>query len=161
MDNMPLVALIFQSFPEEILLFTLGTVMFLKKLNWRNILFAAAISATASYFVRDLNIYFGLHTVIGVFVNYLLFYVFILREHFISVVASLFTLGYLLIIENLTTQPIAFYLGFSGLAEVWTNLPIRIVITYPSLFLIAITCYFIYKKQIFNVNLKGQVKKND
>lgn len=158
---MSIAVLIFQSFPEEILLFLLGTVMFLRKIDWKKILLAAAISATASYFVRDSNIYFGLHTVIGVLINYILFYVFILRQHFISIVASLFTLGYLLIIENLTTQPIAFYLGFSGFVEVWPDTLMRIVITYPALFIIAITSYFIYKKQLFNVNSKRQVKEYD
>lgn len=68
MDRMPLVAVIFDSIPESILLFSFGMAIVGEYINLKKILIAAIISAFTMMLVRAYVPIFGLHSIIAILV---------------------------------------------------------------------------------------------
>jgi|AGTN01.1.fsa_nt_gi hypothetical protein len=147
MDNMPLIAVFFQSIPEEMVLFSLASVLLGLKMQWKRIIMAAVISAFAAYFVRHLPIYFGFHYFIGLVVNGMLIYYFFHKNYFYSFCTALIVLGCLFMAENIITRPIIIMLGYIHYQDIWDNTLLRIIIPYPSLIVLCIITWILKVKK--------------
>lgn len=158
MDNMPVIAVFFQSVPEEIVLFSLASVFLGLKMQWKRILTAAVISAFASYLVRHLPISFGFHIVVGVIVNALLIYYFLNRNLFYSFCTSIIVLASLIIAENIIQNPVLMMLGYKSPQEIWNNTFLRVVISYPTIIALAIITGLLHKRK-FSLFGTGKNKK--
>lgn len=154
MDKMPLIALLFQSIPEEIILFSMSSVLLGISLKWKRIVLIAVVSALASYFVRQLPIHFGVHMIIGVLFNSALIYFFLMRNLLLSLIISAIVLSALVIIENITIFPISMAFGLNGLQDIWSHPVLRIVITYPAMAVLGIITWILKKKNYVLFNRK-------
>lgn len=154
MDKMPLVALLLQSIPEEIVLFSLSSVLLGISLKWGRIIPIAIVSALASFYVRQLPIHFGIHMLIGVIINAGLIYLFLRFKLLHSFITSAIVLSALAIIENLTIFPISKALGFNDLKDILSNPVARIFIGYPSLAILIITTWILKKRNYVLFNRK-------
>ncbi|WP_165792135.1 hypothetical protein [Desulfocucumis palustris] len=139
-------------------MFSLASVFLGLKMQWKRIIMAAVISAFASYFVRHLPIYFGMHYFIGLIVNGMLIYYFFHKDFFYSFCTSLIVLGCLFMAENIITYPIIYALGYNGFQEIWDKTLLRIIIAYPSLIVLCIVAWILKVKKY---NIFGQRKSGN
>jgi len=72
MDRIPLVAVILDSIPESIIIFSLGMAIVGEYINFKKILIASIIGAFAMMFVRAYVPIFGLHSIIAIMVLFIL-----------------------------------------------------------------------------------------
>lgn len=151
MDKMPFLAVLLQSFPESILLFSLGCAVWGMKLNFTKIIPAAAISALVSWGIRALPFPFGVHSLIGIVVLTILFLLFFRMPAIEAVVATLFSLGSLLTVEVIVHPFINSIFHIQKFSDVWKDVFLRIVVCYP-LFVLLILLLFLMLK--FDVNIK-------
>lgn len=78
------------SIPESLLMVLIGFQLYNLEVRFRNALAIATISALTSYFVRKLPIFFGLHSLIGIIVLFILCW-FFTRYPFKKVLYSVLT----------------------------------------------------------------------
>ncbi len=165
MDKMPFLAVLLQSFPESILLFSLGCAVWGMKLNFKKIIPAAAISALVSWGIRALPFPFGVHSLIGLILLTIL-YLFIFKMPAIeAVVATFFSLGSLCTIEVIAQPLINIVFNIDKFSEYWNSTYLRIVAFIPVLVLMTLLL-LIMKKFDFNIKkfIKGElrgIKKHD
>lgn len=150
MDKMPFLAVLLQSFPESILLFSLGCAVWGIKLNFKKIIPAAAISALVSWGIRALPFPFGVHTVIGFFVLMSLYAIFFKLQFIKAIVATLFSLGSLVTAEVLMQPIINNIFHFNKFSDAWDSMYLRIVVYLPMLFLMLILLILMIK---FDINI--------
>lgn len=159
MDKMPIVSLIFQSIPESIILFSFGIAIMGEYINFKKILLAATISALISMLVRYVVIYFGFHTIIGVVVIFVLFWKILKLDAWKSIIASLLSLTILILLETFIMQ-FVFDICHTNLHDVLLNDYLRVLVTYPHLFLYGLITWFIYYKKLYII--KGnRIKCNE
>lgn len=157
MDNMPLISLVFQSIPESIILFSFGTAIVGEFINIKKVIIVAIISAFISMFVRELVPYFGLHSIIGVLVIFILFWKLLKLKTWKALIASLLSLIVLILLETFILQAVL-NLNNITLTELLQDNIKRIIYTYPHLTIFALGTWLIYHNNWYLI--KGSRVKN-
>jgi len=119
MDRIPLHAVVFQSIPESIIILCLGLASIGVRPNLRKMLFAAILSAIASWMIRGLPLPFGLHSIFGLLIIIGLLIVFFKPGILKAVVAGLFAISTLLATEIMLVPFVIKAVGLTGFEEVW------------------------------------------
>ena len=148
MDKMPLVAVILNSIPESILLFCFGIAIVGEYINFKKVFIAAVISAFTSLFVREYVPFFGLHTIIGLFVIFILFWKLLNLKAWKAIISSLLSLTILILLDGLILQAIL-NLKHVTLTEMLQDNFKRIIYTYPHLAIFGLITWVIYYKKWF------------
>ena len=148
MDKMPLVAVIFQSIPEEIIMYSFGMAIVGERINIKKVFIAAVITAFTMMFAREYIPYFGLHSVIGIFILFILFWKILGLRAWKALISSLLSLTVLIFLENFILQAI-FYLKHITLTEILQDNFNRVIYTYPHLAIFGLGTWLIYYKKWF------------
>ncbi|MBM7854673.1 ribose/xylose/arabinose/galactoside ABC-type transport system permease subunit [Desulfohalotomaculum tongense] len=149
MDKMPLLAIIFYSVPESYLIFIYGLVIIGEKVDFKRVTTAVLTSVVASYFVRLLPFPFGIHTLIGVIVVFIIFSLVLKVSYKYSLVVTIVSLGTLISLENISLYFIEYKLNIGNLTELWSDTVLRILTGWPHLIIWALIILFLYKKKIY------------
>lgn len=154
MDVMPLVSLVCYSIPEAYLIFAFGLVIIGEKVNFLRILPPALAFAIITYFVRQLQVPFGVHVMIhNVFILGLFILAFRLRfKH--ALLATLLSTGTLLAFENTFLYSIQHIFNLR-LEEIWQNVVLRTLIGWPHLLVWTVITVLLYKYEINLTKFKG------
>jgi hypothetical protein len=148
MDIMPIAAVIFQSIPEEIVLFAFGLAIIGEEIKFKKIFVAAVMLAFTAYFVRVLPFPFGVHTIICALAMIVIFKLAFNIQFLPGIIATLSSFGALLSAENSVGLPILSAIGVHSFQDVWSNTILRIIIAWPHLLLLGAITYFLYVKKI-------------
>ncbi len=148
MDKMPLIAVIFQSIPESIILFSFGLAIVGERINFKKVFIAAVISAFTSMFVRNYVPYFGLHSVIGVLVLFILFWKLFDLKAWKALISSLLSLIILILLETFILQAVL-NLKHITLTEMLQDNLKRVIYFYPHLTIFGLVTWLIYYKKWF------------
>ncbi|MBE3588077.1 MAG: hypothetical protein IMW93_05905 [Thermoanaerobacteraceae bacterium] len=160
MDRMPLLALIFQSIPESVITLTLGLTLMGIDLKWKRIIPAAVLSSLASYFVRELPISYGLHTLIGIGVITLLV-IFFRISLVIALNVALVGIASLALVE-LLYWPLLLLITNQNITAIWHSQTLRILAAVPELVTLSlITGYCIKRKFTLRTPDNKQKKHKD
>lgn len=151
MDKMPFLAVLLQSFPESILLFSLGCAVWGIKLNFKKIIPAAAISALVSWGIRALPFPFGVHTVIGIAIITILFMFVFKLDIMRACVASFFSLGSLGTVEIIFHPLISKVFDISKCSDTWSLLWLRIIVPIPGMVVLGLLVIVMIK---FKINVQ-------
>jgi len=146
MDKMPLAAVIFQSIPEEIIMYSFGMAIVGERINIKNIFIAAVITAFAMMFVREFVPYFGIHSIIAILVLFIIFWKVLGLKIWKALISSLLSLTILIILETFILQAIL-NLTHITLVEVLQDNVKRIIYGYPHLTIFGLITWFIYYKK--------------
>ena len=158
MDKMPLFAVIFQSIPESVILFSFGMAIVGERINIKKVFIAAVISAFTSMLVREFVPYFGLHTIIGILVLFVLFWKLLSLKIWKALISSLLSLIVLILLETFILQAVL-NLKHITLTEVLQDNLKRVIYFYPHLTIFAMGTWFIYYKKWFLI--KGSRASNN
>ncbi|MCG9968560.1 hypothetical protein L9W92_10895 [Pelotomaculum terephthalicicum JT] len=148
MDKMPLIAVLFQSVPEEIIVYSFGMAVVGEYINIKKITIAALITAFAMMFVRWFIPYFGLHSIVGMLILFILFWRYLGLEAWKAIISSLLSLTALILLDDFILQAIL-NLKHITLTEGFQNNFIRITYTYPHLVVFGLITWIIYYKKWF------------
>lgn len=148
MDKMPLVAVLFQSIPESIILFSFGIAVVGECINIKKVFIAAVISAFTSMFVREYIPYFGLHSLIGILVLFILFWKLLVLKAWKALISSLLSLTVLILLETFILQAVL-NLKHITLTEMLQDNFKRVIYTYPYLTIFGLGTWLIYYKKWF------------
>lgn len=144
---MPLISIVFYSIPESYLLFSFGLIVIGEESSQKKLLLATLVSVFMSYLVRSLPLPFGIHTLIGLLIIYLLFkYLFHLSTKK-ALIASLLSLSTLLALENVILYLLELKLGIT-LSKLWDNDWLRTIIGWPHLAVWLLIIVFLKYKKI-------------
>ncbi|MDF9407804.1 hypothetical protein L7E55_05430 [Pelotomaculum isophthalicicum JI] len=146
MDKMPLVAVIFQSIPEEIIMYCFGMAIVGEYININKIVIASTITSFAMMFARWFVPYFGLHSIIGVLLLLLFFWKFLGLKWWKALVSSLLSVIVLLLLETFILQAILNLKHITAVEMLQDNLK-RIIYFYPHLTIFGLGTWFIYLKK--------------
>jgi hypothetical protein len=160
MDQMPLSTVIFYSIPEGIILFSFGVVIVGESLNFKKIFITATIGAFTTMLLRAYVPYYGLHTIIGIFALFLLFWKPLNLKPWKAIISSLTSLTTLMLIETITL-PIIFEIQHFTLTELWKDNFRRIIYPYPDLALYGAITWFLYARKISLVTGSGTDRENE
>ncbi|AGL01894.1 hypothetical protein [Desulfoscipio gibsoniae] len=150
MDKVPLITLLFYSLPESFLIFSFGLVIYKKVIKPAPIVLATVCSVLSSYIARLLPLPYGVHTIIGFLVVFILFYTVLGLSIKQSLLSALLSLGTLVALENTILNFIQYYLHFS-VKDVIALSPLdKTLIGWPHLFVWAVLTFFIKKKYLTN-----------
>lgn len=142
MDKMSLIAYIFQSVPESIIILFFGLTMTNNVIKPKRVLLIAALSAASSVVVRQLPIQYGTHTLIGIAVITILLLIFYGINIKKSFYVALTGLSLLLIAEMFITPIILWIFGLT-VQEVIKNEILRVLVPIPELvFMAGVTIFF-------------------
>ncbi len=148
MDRMPLAAVILYSIPESIILFSFGVAIVGEHINFKITFIAAVISAFTSMLVRAYVPYYGLHSIIGILVLFVLFWKLLNLKPWKAILSSLISLMMLMLLETIIS-PIILNAQNLTLEELWKDNFKRIIIFYPGLFIYGLITWFLYNRKIF------------
>lgn len=146
MDKMPLLALIFQSIPESIIILTLGLTLMGIELKWQRIIPAAVLSSLASYLVRELPIPYGLHTLIGIVVITLFVFIFFRTPFYVAVFVAMIGIVSLTTVE-LLLWPLIILLTGKTITQIWESQTLRILIPIPELVILGVITWWCVKNK--------------
>lgn len=143
MDPMPWQAVVFQSFPEGVVVICLGLALVGLRFPWIRIIIAAALYAISSYFIRGLPFPYGIHTLLLIVVLILLMLVIVRGGWKSGTMAAMAGTFGLLIVESLV---IPLLLGVTGIsfAQVIADRWLRVFFAWPEqgvLWLITYLCW--------------------
>jgi len=158
MDRMPLSAVILYSIPESIILFSFGVAIVGEHINFKRVLTAAVISAFTSMLVRAYVPLFGLHTIIGILVLFLLFWKLLNLKPWKAIISSLISLMVLTLLES-TILPVILKAQNLTMEELWKDNFKRIIGFYPGLVIYGSMTWFLYSRKIFLI--RGSRVGND
>lgn len=147
MDRMPLLALIFQSIPESVIILTLGLTLMGIELKWKRIIPAAMLSSLASYFVRELPIPYGLHTFIGIIIITLLVLLFFRISLVIALNVALVGIVSLALVE-LLYWPFLLLITNHNITAIWHSQTLRILAAVPELVTLSLITWYCIKRKI-------------
>jgi len=147
MDQMPLLAVIFYSIPESVLLFSFGLTIVGEYINFKRVLVAAVISAFSSMFIRA-NVPFGIHSIIGVFILFVLTWKILKINPGKALISSLISLMTLLLLDT-TILPIILKAKNTTIEEVLKDNYRRIIYPAPHLIIYGLITWFLYSRKIF------------
>lgn len=160
MDKMPLLALIFQSIPESIIILTLGLTLMGIELKWQRIIPAAVLSSLSSYFVRELPIPYGVHTLIGLLViTILVIFFFKAPCHLAAYVALIGVLS--LTAVEMIILPVIIMLSGKTVTQIWQSQSLRILMALPELIVLTLITWWCVKKRFSLRPTKSSQKGKD
>lgn len=148
MDKMPLVAVLFNSIPESIVLFSFGIAVVGERINIKKVFIASVITAFTMMLVRWYVPYFGLHSIIAILILFLLFWKLLGLKAWKAIISSLLSLTTLILLDNFILAAIL-NLQHITLIEVMQDNFKRIIYTYPSLGVLGLITWIIYNKKWF------------
>lgn len=148
MDRMPLLAVIFYSIPESVILFSFGVAIVGEYINFKKVLIAAIISAFTSMLVRIYVPIFSLHSIIGILVLFVLFCKLLNLKPWKAIISSLISLMVLILLDT-TILPIILKTQNLTVEELWKDNFKRIIDFYPVLVIYGSMTWFLYSKKIF------------
>lgn len=151
MDTMTLISLLMVSFPETILVATLGFLLAGLRPRWRDILIIGAFQAGFAYIIRLLPVPFGLHSILQIFLFILNMRLVTRLPYRIVILVSLLGLIFYGSVETVAIQFMLHIKDFS-LTDVWNYTYIRILFFLPQALVMLI---FIAACKIFNISLIG------
>lgn len=146
MDKMPLISLILYSIPESYLIFTFGLIVIGQKTHFSKIILPSIISALASLFVRMAPLPFGIHSIIGVFIVFILFKIAFQLSIRQAILATITSFATLLAIETAFTYILELNLHLR-LQEIWKDPILRTFLPWPQLIIYSILAILLYKKR--------------
>lgn len=147
MDNVPLVSLILYSIPESILIFTFGFIIWGTPIKLGRIFSSAILSVVICYYIRGLPLPFGIHTLIGILVIFLLFKIICNFSTNKGLVSTLSSLAFLLLLENTVLYTIQISMNLS-LTEIHNMSSLkRTLVGYPQLVIWSLITYYLYRKK--------------
>ncbi len=158
MDQMPLSAVIFDSIPESILIFSFGMTVVGEYINFKRILIASIIDAFALMLIRAYVPIFGLHTIIGIAVLFLLFWQLLKLKPWKAIIASLFSLMVLLMLDTIIL-PVLLITENITVKEVLKDNYRRIIYPVPTFIIISLTTWFLYTRKKYLI--RGSRVGND
>ena len=159
MDQMPLSAVIFDSIPESILLFSFGMTVVGEYINFKRIFIAAIISAFTFMLIRAYVPIFGLHTIIGIALLFLLFWKLLNLKPWKAIVSSLISLMALLLLDSIILSIILKAENIT-IDEVLKDNYRRIIYPVPSFIIFGLATWFLYSRKIFLIR-GSRVGKDD
>ena len=148
MDKIPLGPFLLQSFPENIIIITIGLIMIGIKPDFKKLLVVAFLSAIFSYMVRSSPIIFGLHlllqlafliTIARLILKYSLF------QTIVAMIIGVLTLG----VSEIILLPLLLAISGFTLDQVLANPWYRVVIQTPYIFILGLLAYQLYRKKWF------------
>ncbi|OPY56084.1 MAG: hypothetical protein A4E55_02226 [Pelotomaculum sp. PtaU1.Bin035] len=157
MDKMPLIAVIFQSIPEEIIVYSFGMAIVGEFINIKKVIIAAVITAFAMMFARNYIPYFGLHSIIVILILFILFWKLLGLKAWKALISALLSTTVLILLENFILQAI-FYLKNISLTDILQDNFKRIIYTYPHLTIFGFGTWLIYHNKWFLI--KGSRTSN-
>lgn len=143
MDQMPLLAVIFQGIPESLVVFSFGMAIVGEFLNWKKILICSLIVPFSMMFIRATVPVFGLHTIISAIIIFILFWKIIKLDIKKAIFSTLSSILILLLLE-VFIAPIFFNLFNTSYPMAYQNTIERILFSYPGLIIYAIITYLVY-----------------
>lgn len=146
MDQMPLVAVIFYSIPESMILFAFGMTIVGEYIKYKRVLIAGTISAFAAMLIRS-NFPVSFCYITAIMVSFLLFWKLFFLKPWKAIIASLTSLILLAMIETITV-PIILEAQNLTVRQLWEHNFKRIIVFYPDLLIFGLVTYFLYKKKI-------------
>ncbi|MDQ0286681.1 hypothetical protein J2Z49_001795 [Desulfofundulus luciae] len=147
MDKMPLLALIFQSIPESVIILALGLTLMGIELKWQRIIPAAVLSSLCSYFVRELPIPYGVHTLIGIVVIAVLVIMFFKTPVPVAISVAMIGIVTLITVEILI-WPVIILLTGKTMPQIWHSQTLRILLAIPELILLALITFWCIRKKV-------------
>ncbi|SFG22114.1 Sensor_kinase_SpoOB-type, alpha-helical domain [Desulfotomaculum arcticum] len=151
MDTMTLLSLLMVSFPEAIMVATLGFLLVGLKPWWRDLLIIGFLQAGFAYIIRFLPVPFGFHSILGIILFTLNIRLVTRLPYRIVILASLLGLIFYGSVETVAIQFMLHIKGFS-LTEVWNYSFVRFLYFLPQALVMLI---FIAACKIFNISLIG------
>ncbi len=146
MDQMPLLALIFQSIPESIIILTLGLTLMGIELKWQRIIPAAVLSSLCAYYVRELPIPYGVHTLIGIIAVAVLVLIFFKTSIPVAICVAMIGIVIVATVEMLLCPLLLFFTG-KTITEIWESKTLRILLAIPELIVLALMTFWCIRKK--------------
>jgi len=145
MDTIPFLPFILQSFPESLIILTLGLLAIGLKPNFKKTVAAVSLATIFSYVIRSLPIAFGIHSVLQL-VFLIIMTIFLLKHSpFQAIIAVLLGSLALGLSESLMV-PIIIAISGITFQEILANPWLRVVVPLPYTFLLGMLAYLIYKR---------------
>ncbi|NPV91316.1 MAG: GHKL domain-containing protein [Firmicutes bacterium] len=145
----PFFSLLMVSFPEAVLVASLGFLLVGLKPWWRDLLIIGVLQAGFSYIIRLLQVPFGLHSIFEILLFVLNIRLVTRLPYRIVLLASLLGLIFYGSVETIAVQFMLHIEGFS-LTDVWNNNSIKIIFFLPQALVMLI---FIAACKAFNISL--------
>lgn len=149
MDTMTFLSLLMVSFPEAILVATLGFLLVGLRPRWRDLFIIGALQAVFAYIIRLSPVPFGLHSILEIFFFILNIRLVTRLPYRMVILVSLLGLIFYGSVETVAIQFMLHIKGFS-LIDVWNNTFITIFCFLPQALVMLI---FIVACKIFNISL--------
>ncbi|WP_238455570.1 hypothetical protein [Desulfolucanica intricata] len=144
---MPLLSIIFYSLPEAYLIFIFGIIILGQKIRLPKVFCATILFVTSSFITRMLPFPFGLHTVIGIVVIFILFVLVIKLKVKQAVISTLISSGTLIALENIILYLLQIELNLNT-KQIWQDPVLRTFIGWPHLIVWSLITLVFYKHKI-------------
>lgn len=155
MLELPLYVELFVGIPESFLIVIVGFALFNIRVNLRDALLIAVISALVSYFVRQIPvIIFGVHTLIGIVVLTVLARYLLKSDWgkaFIAILSGLI----LVVMVNSVVLLIGFYITGTGMNDINTKPWMNIIFFIPEALIMISLYLYMVKKHVYIINLEN------
>ncbi len=142
--KIPFLSLILQGIPEQIALVTLAFILARINLEWKKIVAFGVILAFVAYVLRLFPITFGIHTIILIGLLFVFLNQFCHVPLLVSLKASLISYLVLITIEFVFFTSLMALFGMS-FEKYLTDVPIRILLGLPQVFILFILAFIILK----------------
>ncbi|KUO64103.1 MAG: hypothetical protein APF84_08315 [Gracilibacter sp. BRH_c7a] len=142
--RIPLLALIFQGIPEQIAVVTLVFVLTRIRLEWKKIVLFGIILAFAAYVLRLFPITFGIHTIVLIGLQFVFLVQLYQAPVIIALRGTLIAFLIFIVIEYICFT-LLIYLFDINFETYLNNIPTRILIGLPQVFLLFTLSYIILK----------------
>ena len=142
--RIPLIALLLQGIPEQTAVITLAFVVARIPLKWNKILLTGIVLAFCAYVVRLFPIPFGIHTILLLFIQFIILTCITKGDVGLSFIASSSSILALGIFEYSCLSLFMLIFGFTP-ETLFNNLIIRIVVGESHVLLLFISAFLINK----------------
>jgi signal transduction histidine kinase len=149
MDKIPLISLVLYSFPESLVLISLGSALYgyNVKENYKKILLYGLISTIAAYFIRALPLPFGVILTMQIII-YIVLTSFILRLNLIKAVFIVLTFYVILQVAESIILPLMIKVLNVNFDKAVRDPLLRLVLGWSFLSPLALLAFFIIRKKI-------------
>jgi len=155
--RIPLLSLLLQGIPEQTGAITLAFVIAGIPLKWKRILLIGIFLASCAYIVRLFPIPFGIHSILLLYILFIILTYQTKGDVGLSFIASSASVLVLVIFEFSCMSLFMFLFGFS-IENLLNNLAMRIVVGEQHVFLLFISAFllnrFIHKRSCLNLQLR-------
>lgn len=142
--GIPLIALLLQGVPEQIAVIILAFLIAKVPLKWNRVLLIAIAQAFCAYVVRLLPIPFGIHTILLIFILFIILTWLSKGDVGLAFVASSLSFLVLVIFEFSCMSLFMFIFGLTP-ETLFNDLAIRIIVGEPQVLLLFISAFLLNK----------------